>query len=379
MPIYKTGKQKDGRQQYRVRVNYVDRDGRYRQKERLVYGMAEAKEAEASITRELKDSSSGLARMTVYQLFEEYIRAKKYKVRETTLDSTQRILKRSVLPYFKDVRIDRLNNNNLTKWKNTIDESALSIVSKKNIYSAFRAMLGYAVKMEYIQRNPLSVVGNFTDIYFSNPSDKIQYYTAEQFKQYIRAARSSAGTMTEWGYYVFFNMAFYTGMRKGEINALKWSDIDGDIIKVRRSIAQKLKGEDRETPPKNRSSMRDIQIPSPLSAVLDEHKKRQQSATDMWTEDFRVCGGISCLRDTSLDKANRKFSELAGLPRIRIHDFRHSHVSLLANEGINIQEIARRLGHSKIETTWNTYSHLYPREEERAIKILNKIVENSGE
>jgi integrase len=63
----------------------------------------------------------------------------------------------------------------------------------------------------------------------------------------------------------------------------------------------------------------------------------------------------------------------AGLDVIRIHDFRHSHVSVLANERINIQEIARRLGHSKIEMTWNTYSHLYPREEERAIDVLNKI------
>lgn len=71
---------------------------------------------------------------------------------------------------------------------------------------------------------------------------------------------------------------------------------------------------------------------------------------------------------------NREYAKLAGVKRIRIHDFRHSHASLLANEGINIQEIARRLGHSKVEITWNIYSHLYPHEEERAVKILNKIV-----
>ena len=61
------------------------------------------------------------------------------------------------------------------------------------------------------------------------------------------------------------------------------------------------------------------------------------------------------------------------LRRMNNHDFRHSHASLLANEGINIQEIARRLGHSKIEITWNTYSHLYPKEEDRAVSILNRI------
>jgi len=58
---------------------------------------------------------------------------------------------------------------------------------------------------------------------------------------------------------------------------------------------------------------------------------------------------------------------------ISIHSYRHSHASLLANEGINIQEIARRLGHARVEMTWNTYSHLYPREEERAVEILNRI------
>ena len=86
------------------------------------------------------------------------------------------------------------------------------------------------------------------------------------------------------------------------------------------------------------------------------------------------CGGERPIRDTSLEKTNKKFADLAGVKRIRIHDFRHSHASLLANEGINIQEIARRLGHSNISMTWNTYSHLYPREEERAVKILNTIV-----
>ena len=67
------------------------------------------------------------------------------------------------------------------------------------------------------------------------------------------------------------------------------------------------------------------------------------------------------------------YSSLAGVKTIRIHDFRHSHASLLANMGINIQEVARRLGHSNVEMTWNTYSHLYPKEEEKAIAILNAV------
>lgn len=110
----------------------------------------------------------------------------------------------------------------------------------------------------------------------------------------------------------------------------------------------------------------------PLMIVLNEQKERQKQLKN-FSDDFRVCGGESCLRDSSLDNKNRQYAEGAGLHHIRIHDFRHSHASLLANEGINIQEVARRLGHSDVNMTWNTYSHLYPREEERALKILNEI------
>lgn len=129
-----------------------------------------------------------------------------------------------------------------------------------------------------------------------------------------------------------------------------------------------------ETAPKNKSSVRDLQLPVPLIKVLNEHKQRQQEvAQNLFSENFRICGGQRPLRDTSIDKRNRKYAEAAGLPRIKIHEYRHSHVSLLANEGINIQEVARRLRHSNVQETWNIYCHLYPREEERAVEILNRI------
>ena len=245
---------------------------------------------------------------------------------------------------------------------------------KQNIYKEFRTLLNYALKVEYITKNPITDIGNFRDPYTTPSHEKIKYYTPSQFIKYIAVARDSAVTLTNWGFYVFFCIAYYTGMRKGEINALKWSDIDGEILHVRRSVAQKIKGQSIiETPPKNKSSYRDLQIPKPLLKILSEHKKRQMR-DDHFSDNFRVCGGIKCLSDTAIENKNKSFAKASGLPHIRIHDFRHSHASLLANEGINIQEIARRLGHSNIEVTWNTYAHLYPREEERAIKILDEIV-----
>ena len=372
MPIYKMAGKKDGRQQYRVRINYTDKNGKAKQMDRVAYGMAEAKELEARLRQEHHEQKS-VCRMTIRELFDEYIARKKHEVRVTTWDKSNRTLKSAVLEPLGDLRIDRLNTPVLMKWKDEISNRNLSVSTRKGYYKEFHAMLNYAVKMEYFPRNPLNVVGTFKDVYFKKPQDTLHYYTPEQFKAYIAAAKERVVTLTDWGYYIFFCIAYYAGMRKGEINALKWTDIEGNILHVRRSVSQKIRGTAvLETPPKNPSSYRDLQIPTPLLAVLAEHKKRQQ-ADKHFTDDYRVCGGIECLSDTSIENRNTQFAQAAGLPHIRIHDFRHSHVSLLVNEGINIQEIARRLGHSDIKMTWNTYSHLYPREEERAVAVLDKI------
>ena len=374
MPIYKMNGAKDGKQKYRVRINYQDNSGTYKQLTRIAYGHAEAKELEKKLMNEIK-LHPGVKRMSLKELCDEYIIVKRNEIRESTVDKSERILNNHVLDSLSDIKIHKLNSQNLTQWKLRINNKDLSLETKKKIYSVFRAVLNYAVQMDYLSNNPLLKVGNFKDANIIQKKE-IRYYTADEFKKYIKVAREQAESspnLSGWDYYVFFNIAFYTGLRKGEIHALRWSDIDGNYLSVSRSIAQKLKGEDRETPPKNKSSIRTLQMPKPLIDILKEHKERYMKL-EGFTEDFRICGGTKPLRDTTIEKRNKKFAENAGVKHIRIHDFRHSHASILANEGINIQEIARRLGHSKIEITWNTYAHLYPREEERAVKILEKIV-----
>lgn len=376
MPIYKMKGKKDGKQKYRVRVNYIDNFNVAKQIDRVAYGLEDAKQLERELNYSLKEETP-TAKMTVNDLYEEYIKAKRHEVRETTLDTASRTIKRYVIPHLGETRIDKLTAPKLQEWKQKIEELGLSIVTRQNIYGAFCAMLNYAVKLEYIPKNPLSLVGNF-----KAPLEikkEMQYYTADEFKSFIKAAKENAiqseneGYMHKWHYYVFFNIAFYTGMRKGEIHALQWMDIMDDYIIITKSLAQKLKGADRITPPKNKSSIRTIQIPKPLKNVLDEHYKRCQSM-DGFNDSYLICGGTKALRDTSIQNELKRYADQAEVKIIRVHDFRHSHASLLANEGINIQEVARRLGHAKISMTWETYSHLYPREEERAVQILNKIV-----
>ncbi len=380
MPIYKTDKKRDGLYIYTVRVNYTDKNGKAHGLTRTAVGAEAAKLLESQLTAEYKTGQITPAeRMTVGELAGEYLASKQSEVRRASTEKAAQIINRYILPTVQNERLDRLNAQKLQAWKQTVSALSLSPKTQQNIYAAFRAMLNYAVKLEYLPRNPLTAVGNFKDNDFTPTKEKLHYYTAAEFLHYKAAALADAerrGTLSEYAYYVFFCIAYYMGMRKGEINALRWSDIEGNLLTVRRSVTQKVKGESAlETLPKNKTSYRTIEIPQPLMNILAEWKKRL-AERDAYGDNYRVCGGgeNGVLSDTNIDLHNRRYAEAAGLPHIRIHDFRHSHASLLANEGINIQEIARRLGHAKIEMTWNTYAHLYPRESERSLSVLNKVV-----
>ena len=76
----------------------------------------------------------------------------------------------------------------------------LALTTKRNFYKEFHSLLNFAVRMEYLPKNPLNAIGTFTDIYFEKPQDKLHYYTPEQFQAYIAVARDSAVTLIDWGY-----------------------------------------------------------------------------------------------------------------------------------------------------------------------------------
>jgi len=379
MPIYKENGKKDGLQKYIVRLNYRTNNGAYKQIVRTAYGLEAAKSLEKKILNDIKEKLDGsYGRTTMQQLFIEYINTKQHDVRKTTSQKYEKEYELYIKPQLENVMLCKLTIPMLQKWKSYIESLEIGLTTRNHAYSTLRILLNYAVRMEYISKNPLVALGCFKDADYCKA--EIKYYTASEFLSYINVAKqyaekreSECRNLSEWDYYVFFNIAFYTGMRKGEILALKWSDIDDEHIMVKRSIQQKVSGgEDIETPPKSKSSIRTLQIPLPLVKVLNEHRKRQKHI-GQFTKEYRVCGGQQCIKGGSLGDKNRFYAGLSGQKRIRVHDFRHSHVSVLANEGINIQEIARRLGHTKVELTWNTYSHLYPREQEKAVDVLNLI------
>lgn len=372
MPIYATGKKKNGRTQYRVRVNYTEA-GEHLQKEQLCYGYREAVEMEERLRAQYSDGSK--EDMLLRDFFQEYIQLRRSSLRETTLAKLISMAEEHILPPLGDYSLGDLDARTLANWQASLAAHGYSYNYQVRIYTALHGLLNYAFKMKYIHENPTNYLEKIREVDFEAPDEKIHFYTADEFLRFQQAANASAHTYYERSIYIFLMIAYYTGMRKGEIHALRWRDISNGVIRVQRSISQKIKGKKIvETAPKNKASLRSLQIPVPLQNLLDQYLLLQKETfPKVWTPDFRVVYGESCISDTGLSNYNKAWASAAGLQPIRIHDYRHSHASLLANEGINIQEIARRLGHSNVQTTWRTYSHLYPREEERALAVLNRV------
>lgn len=368
MAITKTNEKKDGRQKYRVRVNYTDSNGKYQQVERTAYGLAEANAIEQQLIAEYKNKGvTASSRMTVSQLIDKYDESHSQDTKKGAHDTTMRTLRLRVEPFLGEKRLDKLTTIDLENWKITINQQklskgktkgeSLSLRTKRNAYKTLMSLLNYAIRLGYISQNPLKAIHQFKDVNQGNTKKEMQFYTAEQFELFIEAAKKHCKTVEDWNYYVFFYILFFMGLRKGECYGLTWNDIDGNIMHIRRSVSQKVKdddGNDYVDSPKNHKN-RDILIPQQLITVLNAHKERQQEAApEQFSEDFKICGyGNKAIRDTSVDNRNQQYADEAGLPHIRIHDFRHSHATLLINNNVNIVAISKRLGHSNITETVN--------------------------
>ena len=371
MPIYRQKEKKDGLNKYLVRVNYTDSYGKHKQLTRTAYGIDNARELERQLEKQVNNKSY-VSDINVGDLYKEFKEHHKHDVRASTMRGYNTNYTHHIEPYLATVKLSNLNIKVLNNWKNAVNDKGLSLVTRRNIYATLRAILNYAVKMEHISANPLDKVDNFKDAYHQDKT--IDFYTPDEFKLFIKSALENAVITGYYDYYIFFMIAYYTGARKGEIHALRWNCIDNDRLHIKRSITQKIKGDDVETPPKNKSSIRTIALPQPLINALNEHKARQQQINPKWKDTAFICGYSRPLRDTSIENENQKYAEQANIKKIRIHDFRHSHASLLINNNINPLEVAHRLGHSTVDQTLKTYAHLFPNEELKTIEILNKIV-----
>lgn len=266
-----------------------------------------------------------------------------------------------ILPYFSDYDIYILTKEDIINWQNEILKKNFSNNYNKSLHFLLSGFLNYCCSYHNLSVNVASQVGSFPKKY---EKDKHDFYTFKEFRKFIKCVDNNI-------YKQFFNLMFYTGTRPGEAMALKFSDLKGNYISITKTMESHKKREIGT--PKTFSSIRDIRIDYKLKKDLLKLQKYYIKEYNDSCFDYFIFGGKKPLAPTTINRHKQKACFKAHIRTITLHQYRHSHATLLLHRGVLINEISRRLGHSKVSTTLDIYTHTDLKQEKRVIRTLNSL------
>lgn len=293
-----------------------------------------------------------------------------------TADYYNRIINCHLKPYFKEMKLKQLNPSILQKFLNYKMINGYSKNSVSNFYGVLSGALKYAVyPCNYIKENPMTYVNiPKYDEKIKETSD-LKIISYDDFNKILE--RFPFGS----SFYIPLQIAFHTGMRGGEITALKWENIDleNKIISVNHTLVSKGKGVFELGTPKTKSSYRKVDIGDTLVAILKRHKLYQKENKlkygSYYTNSKFVCtkeNGDLVTTD-SLKYLSRVVNYDLKIS-FNFHSLRHTHATMLIENGANIKTVQKRLGHSKLSTTMDTYAHVTNKMKTEAVNILENII-----
>lgn len=266
--------------------------------------------------------------------------------------------KSHILPFFENMYLEDITSKTILEWEDYILSHNYSNNHNKNLYYILSGFFEYCRVFYNFDKSTISSIGCFKRKYEESKSD---FYTPEEFNLFISGVDDEV-------YKQFFNLMFFTGVRPGEAMALQFKDLSGDYISISKTMNSHGK-RDIGTP-KTFSSNRKIRIDRKLKRDLLKLKE-MYSSKNPFKDDFYIFGGSKPLSPTTINRKKQKACERAGIRPITLHQFRHSHATCLINNNIPPTEVARRLGHSKVSTTLDRYSHTDLTQEKRVIDTLN--------
>ena len=337
----------------------VYRDGGTQKWERA--GSSKRK-AEKLLAKRISQIDDGTYQESEKILFEEYSARwladyAKISVKKSTYISYESIVRVHLNPRFGKQFLNRISTADIQKFvSEKITKENLTPKSVVNFLIPLKEMFKHAVAWGYIKRDP--------SIYVKRPRvelEEMDFFTPEEIRLFLDNVNPV--------YYTLFLTAVMTGVRRGELLALQWGDIDwnSNQISVRRSI---YRGE--LVNPKSKNSIRRIVITPILRQALEQHRLlgRKSELGLIFSQE----SGLPLDPDNLINREFRPALDRAGLRRIRFHDLRHSYASLLISQGENIKFIQSQLGHSSAKTTLDRYGHLMPNLENDAARRLDKTV-----
>jgi integrase len=306
---------------------------------------------------------------SVEAFLDEWFRVSRRHYRTNTAYVYERYLEmlRPMLPKIKAKDMKRLHaeeliNRLLEKYKPSTVRYCKRLLS-----TAFKR----GVDWEIIGKNP------FTGVKITGGDRDYTIWTPEEAHQFMVAVQRQARNPS---YYIAFLLALSCGMRKSEILGLRWENVDIDrrLIYVKESLHQDYTtGERYLSEPKSRAGNRAIWLDDMTADELRKHKEARPQLVP--PKDF-VCSTFdyNTLHQRNVTQVLYRIIKAEGLPRLRFHDLRHTHASLLLSTGISPKVTQERLGHARIETTMNTYSHVLPSLQQEAADKIGELLRPTG-
>ena len=340
-----------------VRFRYAENG---KEKQKRLTGFQTKKEAQDGYIKfineaKLKEPIETSEKIKFERLFEEYKAFTKTRIKESSYYDLCSKCNIHILPYFKDMYVQDITPKIILDWQNNINH--YSFKYKSGLRRYLHSILSYADKYYNIP-NKIKKVDGFRNLELKK---EMLFWTPEEFNTFIEKVNNEI-------YQAFFYTLYYTGARKGEILATTWKDWDlkNGILNIDKSITKKVYGASWiVTTPKNQSSKRKISLPQVLIDIMKKYKNGREHYN-------LVFAGEKPLADSNIQRVQEIACKEAKVKKIRLHDFRHSHASLLLGNGASIVAVAKRLGHTNIEQTLNTYAHMMPKEDDLIIEILEK-------
>lgn len=361
--VYKdTHKTKDGRCWYfRCQINNVSyKSKRYLTKE-------EAKEEEAKYRLNHNNFIKIQFKTVAECFFDEIKKIRKLSSYQTYIE----VYKKHICPFFEDYDLFSINILELKNFREKRLKMNYSTRYLNKINNVLNLILDYA-SVNYGYTNLNKTLGNYQEKKDKIITDKLRYMTYDDYLKFI-------SVIDNIEYKTFFMFLYLTGMRLGEVLALTFNDIKDDTIIVNKTLYTKIKGTYTITSTKNNLN-RVVKMDKSLINQMNEYINYMKSYTD-FSNNWFLFGGSMYLPPTTINRYKHKYFELSGVNEITIHEFRHSHVSLLVNQYLKsgntdmtkfFTMMSSRLGHS-VDVMQRTYMHLFPQSQDSIVDILNKL------
>ena len=351
MPAYKD--EKTGK--WFAKFYYTNWQGIKKQKWKR--GFATKKEA-LGFERDFLEQQSTNPDMTFQNLYEIYMEDMAARLKQSTLLTKKAVLQTHILPFFSSKPINEIKASDVRRWQAKLMSSPnnYSQTYLKKINTELNSIINYAKRFYDLNTNPCGKAGTIGKA----KAEEMDYWTYDEYIAFREGVKDKPLS------YICIEVLYWTGMREGELLALSPADIDLDnkTISINRTY-QRIEGKDVFTSPKTRKSKRKIPIPDFLCQELSDYIQSRY----MLDADERLFPVTKSYLSHEMIRGCKN----TGVKKIRIHDIRHSHASLLINQGCDALMLADRLGHEKVSTTLNTYSHLFPHKQQELVHSLESL------